>query len=30
VQRQAAFLDGRYEDVVLFGLLAEEWAQSHE
>ncbi len=23
--RQAAFLDGRYEDVVLFGLLAEEW-----
>jgi RimJ/RimL family protein N-acetyltransferase len=23
--RQAAFLDGRYEDVLLFGLLAEEW-----
>jgi len=27
--RQAAFLDGRYEDVLLFGLLAEEWAASH-
>jgi RimJ/RimL family protein N-acetyltransferase len=27
--RQAAFLDGRYEDVLVFGLLAEEWAQSH-
>ena len=24
--RQAAFLDGRYEDVLVFGLLAEEWA----
>ncbi len=23
--RQAAFLDGRYEDVFVFGLLAEEW-----
>lgn len=28
VLRQAAFLDGRYEDVVLFGLLAGEWAQT--
>jgi RimJ/RimL family protein N-acetyltransferase len=27
--RQAAFLDGRYEDVLLFGLLAEEWAELH-
>ena len=24
--RRAAFLDGRYEDVLLLGLLAEEWA----
>lgn len=24
--RQAAFLDGRFEDVFVFGLLAEEWA----
>lgn len=30
VLRQAAFLDGRYEDVVLFGLLAEEWAQASD
>jgi RimJ/RimL family protein N-acetyltransferase len=30
VLRQAAFLDGRYEDVVLFGLLAEEWAQTSD
>lgn len=29
ILRQAAFLDGRYEDVLLFGLLAEAWAQSH-
>lgn len=28
--RQAAFLDGRYEDVLLFGQLAGEWAASHE
>ncbi|HEX5500307.1 MAG TPA: GNAT family protein, partial [Thermomicrobiales bacterium] len=26
VLRQAAFLDGRYEDVLVFGLLAAEWA----
>lgn len=30
VQRQAAFLDGRYEDVLLFGLLFEEWVSTHD
>ena len=28
VLRQAAFLDGHYEDVLVFGLLAEEWTEA--